>query len=660
MSGNIDPTSNRYKAQIKQSIKDQPIYLISKPPSEPLPTISAPSEFNHSTSSSVELPRKKLCFSPLHPSHSLTWPISAHGQLITLCENIKKVSSGTVIGRNFVLTAASNIYNRYLNKEVSKDSIEFIPGPDSDTNLFKPYRAKEIYYPQEYVLNGTENYALIVLESDVGRYTGWYGITKYKKEKLQGKTGYICVNTREELKREDEIKGENVRLEIDLNEEWVEYELEGTIAPEGAGIYLIEDRSYNIIGIQNSSNTSNSRNSAAYINESRIQIIKSWISSYYTKYEILSVLNLQLEANDSINFIIDELLEHDNSELSAISLDNSSLGPIGATQLVRLNLLNVTSLKLEGNGIGPEGCRSLSRANIPNLEYLNLSYNRLGSEGASELARCNFNSLSSLELEGNNIEPEGARALFNGNLSNISRLALDGNKIGHEGARYLSTGNMKSIEFLALGGNNIGPEGASYIKTGNFKKLRHLGLYSNLLGDEGAQYLALGNYPKIEYLDVSYNDIGPSGARSLARGNLSSLLELEIICNSIGPYGAKELATGNLVNLKLLALDENDIGSDGAREIARGVLRNLKYLYLCRNNIHLEGVRELARGNLTGLIALSLSRSEIGTQGEIEIRGGNFENLNNLYISSSDLEDLGERLEDDEETECEEEGNRED
>ena len=47
---------------------------------------------------------------------------------------------------------------------------------------------KEVYYPEEYIDNPNEDYALLVLDDSIGEFKGYFGIYEGSKGKIEGST----------------------------------------------------------------------------------------------------------------------------------------------------------------------------------------------------------------------------------------------------------------------------------------------------------------------------------------------------------------------------------------------------------------------------------------------------------------------------------------
>ena len=125
------------------------------------------------------------------------WPYCAHGIVkIIDRETDKCVSSGTgtVIGPNFVLTAAHNLFiyekdvnNVYKKTEISTLTLKlvFIPAANGSKTPYGTYEVVDYRYPQEFKDSEDEDYAVLVIKGDISRQTGYIGLHAIPYDQLK-------------------------------------------------------------------------------------------------------------------------------------------------------------------------------------------------------------------------------------------------------------------------------------------------------------------------------------------------------------------------------------------------------------------------------------------------------------------------------------------
>jgi V8-like Glu-specific endopeptidase len=510
--------------RINQSIEEEPLNLEcalpSIPPSEEGITCQISPNLN------LRSPSKPV-FNELAPSPSehiqienpSAWPYSVHGRLLTSCERHTYIGSGILIGPELVLTAAQNVYKRYFNREVDKNSMKFLPGMNGSYCPFGLIEVAEIYYPKRFVNTGKDDYALIVLKKSIGDSTGYYGIKEFERDELQGKIVYkygyeACISNRD-YKFQSLWQAQGA-IEIDSYRDMIHHRLDTSEGQSGSGLFIKQDDKYYVIGIHvHSSNRFNISSQAVYLNQSRIQKIKGWVKDYYRKYNLASSINLAELPTFKIRQVIKEL--------------------------TKFSWNKITTLNLFDNNIGPDGAIVLAKSCFPNLTTLYLSLNNIGFKGAMAISNANFPNLTQLYISGNDLGPEGATAIANAKFSKITTLDLSWNKIGPEGAEAISKANFKNLSELNISKNNIGVRGAKAIAKGKFKELSALYIYKNNIRDKGALALAEAGFEKLKTLDMSYNYIGDEGAFAIAKASFPNLDALYLYGNKFGPEALKAL-----------------------------------------------------------------------------------------------------------------------
>jgi V8-like Glu-specific endopeptidase len=100
------------------------------------------------------------------------WPNSIHVYLETKFESASYHGSGVMIGPFHVLTCAHNVYDNKRNMWANE--IHASPGANEDKAPFGRCSVAKVFILQDWELQNQEaDLALLVLESDVGYYTGW-------------------------------------------------------------------------------------------------------------------------------------------------------------------------------------------------------------------------------------------------------------------------------------------------------------------------------------------------------------------------------------------------------------------------------------------------------------------------------------------------------
>lgn len=510
--------------RIYQSIEDEPLnlecVLPSIPPSEEGMTCQISPDLN------LRSPSKPI-FKELAPSSTehitienpTVWPYSVHGRLLTSCQGHTYIGSGILIGPQLVLTAAQNVYKRYSNREVDKNSMKFLPGMNGSYCPFGLVEVVEIYYPKRFVNTGKDDYALIVLKKSIGDATGYYGVKEFERDELEGKIGYMygyeaCISNRDyKFQCLWQTSG---AIEIDSYRDMIHHRLDTSEGQSGSGLFIIQDDKYYVVGIHiHSSNRVNISNQAVYLNQSRIQKIKGWVKDYYRKYNLASSINLAELPTFKTRQVIKEL--------------------------TRFTSNKITTLNLFDNNIGPDGAIALAKSSFPNLTTLYLSLNNIGFRGAMAISNANFPNLTQLYISGNDLGPDGAIAIAHAKFEKISILDISWNKIGSEGATAIAKANFKNLRELNISKNNIGAKGAKAIARAKFKELSVLYIYKNNIRDEGALALAEAGFRRLSTLDLSYNNIGDEGANAIAKASLPNLDALYLYGNKFGPEAMRAL-----------------------------------------------------------------------------------------------------------------------
>jgi V8-like Glu-specific endopeptidase/Ran GTPase-activating protein (RanGAP) involved in mRNA processing and transport len=558
------------------------------------------------------------------------WPFCVHGRFTAQLPDGTLMATGTMIGPELVLTCAYNVFMHEIG-EIRKDSMRFYPGMNGRHATYGSIAIKEVYYPEEYKDNINEDYALLVLEKEVGELTGYFRIYEGSKDKLEGRTGNLYGYPAD--RHDHYLWGTEGFFKIDNRSDKIKHYIDTSSGQGGSSLYIEESGNYYIFGVhaRRIGPPILKSREAVFLNGDRIKRIKGWIKDYYKNHRVYKLLDISGMPNAFYQVIREGYLNINTSKLILLKLGQSGINDSRAECLAECNLNSLKMLDLNNNLITEIGARALSCGNFKSLRTLNLYKNSIGAEGARALSQGNLTGLTTLDLGWNSIGVEGARVLSQGNINSLTTLNLAGNNIGAEGARALSQGNLSSLTTLSLAGNSIGAEGARALSQGNFNSLTTLNLAGNNIGPEGARPLSQGNINSLITLDLERNRIGDEGARALSQGNLTGITTLDLGWNSMGVEGARALSQGNLASLTALNLAGNSIGAEGARVLSQGNLSSLTTLNLYNNSIGAEGARALSQGNFTSLTTLDLADNSIGDEEARVLSQGNLTSLKNLY-----------------------------
>ena len=231
---------------------------------------------------------------------------------------------------------------------------------------------------------------------------------------------------------------------------------------------------------------------------------------------------------------------HTNTNITYLSLTNSSIGLEGATGLANglRHLTKLEALDLSHDNIGQECFNSLCNVlQYPtSLMKLYLSHNDINDVDASSLSHVlqHLTRLRDLDLSHNNIDL-GMSHLVSGLqcLTNIIKLNLSHNNISSDGATSLAHTfqYLTNLIILDLPHNNIGADGMTSLAGGllHLTKLRWLDISHNNIGADGMTSLAGGllHLTELRWLDISHNNIDLEGAITITT-SLKGCLELYI------------------------------------------------------------------------------------------------------------------------------------
>lgn len=675
-SQNLQEAKALIDSRIKKSVQTKPIDLEPKSPVSLLetqgknlkikgvPSMPLDQELEISGQISIKDTRSRV-------ENPENWPFCVHGRLITTFNGEIHVSTGAILGPQFVITAASNVYNRKLNLEADKNSIRFLPGMNGFYCPFGFLKVLEVYYTEEFVKSGQEDYALLVVERAIGNYTGCYGLKAFSKEELYGKTASLYGYPRVMQGQSAYLHylwGAEGSFEIDSEDNLLYHMINTSEGQAGSAVYISLEGKFYIIGVHlKGSNSLNLPHTAIFLNRHRVKRIESWIRSYYVKYSMVSHLNLSNLGRTRFDLIAHELNSREFSELTSLDLSrnsisdaalpqtskiffsslkvldlrNNAIGFKGAVELSKGNLHDLTTLLLDNNDLGDKGARVLAQGYFENLIKLGLANNKIGDQGAIDLSRGYYEKLTTLNLQHNHIGLDGINSLANGKLYTLTTLNLAHNRISHLGIFELGRGSLNTLTSLNLAYNTLGDKGAKEFAKGYFENLVSLNMSNCELSYLAVRELVKGDIENLTSLYLGGNDIGYIGAIEIAKGDFNNLTRLYLENCRISDEGALEISRGNLSGLEHLDLRDNEIGDEGVSHISRGNFTQLTHLCLRGNRIQYKGVRDLAQGNLTQLSVLDLSKNEVGDEGARYLASGKLTALTGLYLALSGIRDEG-------------------
>ena len=129
----------------------------------------------------LKMPRQQGKITPKPSESKLTqinkttdFPYTTMGLLGSGC-------TGTIVAKRFVITAAICIYDAKAKKFY--DNLDFYPAINGNTQPYGAVKWKDAYIPKGYAENGDIQYdfGLVVLDSDIGDQTGWFGFGHVEK-----------------------------------------------------------------------------------------------------------------------------------------------------------------------------------------------------------------------------------------------------------------------------------------------------------------------------------------------------------------------------------------------------------------------------------------------------------------------------------------------
>jgi len=178
-----------------------------------------------------------------------SFPWSAHCHLlIQFRDNSLWFASGTLINSRHVLTAGHNLHDKDLGGWAK--SIIVYPGRNEDEQLFGSFESKMFCSVSGWVIdkNSDWDYGMIILDTDVGKNTGWLGLATQTDDLLKQRIVNVTGFPREKGGLQMwTCYGSITHVE----EQTFEYEIESTEGGSGEAIWEIleEFPGYHLVGM---------------------------------------------------------------------------------------------------------------------------------------------------------------------------------------------------------------------------------------------------------------------------------------------------------------------------------------------------------------------------------------------------------------------------
>ena len=212
------------------------------------------------------------------------WPNSVHGLVHSLYQNginnLELWGTGTMIGLNLVITAAHNLYNHDLEKEAT--CVKFYPGLNGKRAHFNEIEVKKFYYPDDFVrkVGNKEDYALLVLNRNIGNETGYFALHLLSNAEIKSKTLNVVGYPQDKIKdKEDfyEMWGMSGKAG-DVDEQHISYKITTYNGQSGSGVfYKDEDENkYYVVGVHKKYSRMKEYNQATLLNKKRMEQLQKW------------------------------------------------------------------------------------------------------------------------------------------------------------------------------------------------------------------------------------------------------------------------------------------------------------------------------------------------------------------------------------------------
>ncbi|MBA3813975.1 MAG: hypothetical protein H0X26_05740 [Alphaproteobacteria bacterium] len=393
-------------------------------------------------------------------SHNLLLPNSACGVVCATFQKgdqlYKYSSSGTLIGPNLILTAASNLYSFEIHegKPLGKaNKVKFYPFLNGEINKEGEQDIKNFYFAEEYMKDRSENYGLLILENPIGAMTGYLGVNvRSQKQKILGlkiDAGENSLGIQDNSSSSGTSKKKSKETEITQGLNPYHINTDGN--KNGYGVlYKDKQNNYFVLGINTAGEDPSGINSTTFLTKPRYEKIRGWVKDSFDKIPastlkegmFSNIEEADLTSKYVGNFGI-SVLCNDAKHLHTVNLSFNSIGDDGCKLLLGLAVLK--DLNLSSNKIGDKGVRFLIQH--PSIAALKLSNNYITLKDTSTELFKN-STLLSLDLSWNLVDLEGAMILAHN--PNLTKLDLSSNKINKPGGALLALANNTHLKTLSF------------------------------------------------------------------------------------------------------------------------------------------------------------------------------------------------------------------
>lgn len=209
------------------------------------------------------------------------WPYSAHGMFLVRWKKKEYQCSGTMVNRRHVLTSAHCLYDEKLGGWA--DSIVYYPAKNGKKEPFKPAQGTHFYTTTGWTDEQLDDYdyGMVVLDRDVGKETGWYGLIVLPSKTLKGKwvtvTGYPGDKGGQTMWTDsDQIK--------DMSSSRLEYYVDSMKGQSGSAVWLewpkTGEDNYYIVGVDSYGHRSLPYNYGPRMNKGLFNKVMEWIREH--------------------------------------------------------------------------------------------------------------------------------------------------------------------------------------------------------------------------------------------------------------------------------------------------------------------------------------------------------------------------------------------
>jgi V8-like Glu-specific endopeptidase len=213
-------------------------------------------------------------------SSPLEWPYSVHGRFVATCDDGLFLASGSLIGPRFVLTAAHNVYHRRRMEEVDISHIRFIPAMHGFSCPYRSLNILQIFYPEEFKIDGKEDYAILVLDRDISSDTSYLKLKAFTRDELDRRTAGLYgypININNQDTNLHYMWGMEGPVQVDIMCDMNRYHIDTSSGQTGAAIVFEDRGEYYAVGVH--VHGDEHYNTAICMNRDRVERIISWMNS---------------------------------------------------------------------------------------------------------------------------------------------------------------------------------------------------------------------------------------------------------------------------------------------------------------------------------------------------------------------------------------------